>query len=331
MLEDKLNPVLTQLKAGESESKANFEIVRTWFQGHEENIAESLADLAFICELPDSERRLLTYPVMGNWYLGKMAGFVPQTEHQEKVFSLLKDLIREHRFSNSHMKSLYGQNEEFSKRWDELNSQMLADVSGSLPLREMMKTIHKEVVRAVYDGKLPHKDTYTMDLGHGLASPSNSFQFLTWYFESIAEKGQTLPLDLTIMVVDDEHPEAWYQRMISAGFRDKEGQQGFFFDCESALKALERGHYDVILTDLELGKGKMGGIKFVEKAYDIQKARGIKPRISVFSYNDKKLQEAEDRLRGYSGNHKVFHQVNHNNKAEFRAIQFRIEVYNTLR
>ena len=117
--------------------------------------------------------------------------------------------------------------------------------------------------------------------------------------------------------------------MISVGFKDRENQQGFFFDCESALCALTNEHYDVILSDLELGKGKMDGITFVERAYDIQEEKGIQPRISVFSYNDEKLKEAESKLRNQSG--KVFHQVNYNNKAEFTAIHFRNEVSYTLK
>ena len=344
MLEEKLNPVLTKLRAEERERKANFEIVRTWFQEHEENLAENLADMTFVCELPHPERSLLTYPVMGNWYLDKMEGFEPQTNHQKRVYTLLRNLALEKRFNNDHMKTLYDKHhmktlydkhEEYNRMWDELNSMMLSNTAESLPLHDMMQGIHREVARAVYDGDLPQKDTYTIDLGHGLARPSDGFEFLTWHFGTIMERGQAAPLDLTIMVIDDQHPETWYQRMTSVGFRHQEGQQGYFFDCESALEALRKGRYDVILTDLELGEGKMGGIEFVERAFDIQQARGIKPRISVFSYNDEKLQEAEDKLRGFHSDDpndkKVFHQVNYNNKTGFTAMDFRKEVGYILR
>jgi len=53
--------------------------------------------------------------------------------------------------------------------------------------------------------------------------------------------------------------------------------------------------------------------------------------LSVFSYNDEKLQEAEDRLRRHSGETKVLHQVNYNNKTGFTAIGFRNDVGYTLR
>jgi len=299
MLEERLNPVLTQLRTEERERKANFEIVRTWFREHEEKLADDLADMTFVCELPHPERSLLTYPVIGNWYLDKMGSFKPQTDHQQGVYNLLRNLALEKRFNDHHMKALYDGHEEYNRMWDELNSVMLSNPTESLPLHEMMRGIHREVARAVYDGDLPQKDNYTIDLGHGLAEPSNSFEFLTWYFGTIMERGQAELLDLTIMVVDDQHPEAWYQRMVSVGFKHQEGQQGYFFDCESALEALGKGKYDVILTDLEVGEGKIGGIEFVERAFDIQQTRGIKPRISVFSYNDEKLQEAEDRLRDF--------------------------------
>ena len=119
--------------------------------------------------------------------------------------------------------------------------------------------------------------------------------------------------------------------MISVGFRENKNQQCFFYNCESALEALEKNNYDVILTDLELGEGRMNGIEFVEKAYEIQKRKGINPRISVFSYNDEKLREAEERLHDYGNKNKVFHQVNFNNKRTFTASYFRIEVSYTLK
>jgi len=335
MLEEKLNPVLTHLRAEERETKENFEIVRTWFNEHEENLAESLADMTFVCELPRTERTLLTYPVMGNWYLDKIKGFKPQNDHQQKVHTLLRSLTLEKRFNNSHTDVLYDELEEYNRTWDKFNSVMLSNPTESLPLHEMIQGIHKEVTKAVYEGDLPQKDTYTTDLGHGLAGPSHAFEFLTWNFGLIMKIGRAAPLDLTIMVVDDQQPEAWYQRMTSVGFKHQEGQQGYFFDCESALKALRKGRYDVILTDLELGEGKMGGIEFVERAFDIQQERGIKPRISVFSYNNKKLQEADDKLnRPFSDNpydSKVFQQVNYNNKTRFRAMDFRREISLTLK
>ena len=130
------------------------------------------------------------------------------------------------------------------------------------------------------------------------------------------------------MIVDDQSAQEWYERMISVGFKDIPGQQGFFPDCESALEALETGHYDVILTDLDLGNGKMNGIDFVEKAFTLLTSKGVTPRISVFSYDDKLLAEAEKRLHvwKHSDNSKVFQQVNYNNKTDFSAMTFRISV-----
>jgi CheY-like chemotaxis protein len=335
MLEDRLAPVLAQLRAQERGRHADFEIVREWFSSHEENLADNVLDMTFLCRLPHQERTLLTYPVIGNWYLDKMSGHKSQTPHQQKIQTQLMDLIREYRFNNSHMRSWYGSPEEYNKNLDKLHSMMLSTPRMSQPLHERMEHINREFCDTVHEHieKVLRYSTkgFTIDLGHGLMSPSGNFEFLTMYFAMMMERRQTRPLDLTIMVVDDEHPEAWYQRLISVGFKDQKGQQGYFFDCESALEALTKAHYDVILTDLELGKGKMGGIEFVEKAYDIQEEQGIVPRISVFSYNDEMLQEAEDRFRGNREVYKVFHQVNYNNKKDFTAIRFSCEVAYSIR
>ena len=100
MLEQRLQPILTQLRSEERERTENFDMVKSWFQAHTENLADDLADIAFVCELPREERTLLTYPVIGNWYLGKMDSFNPQTQHQEKVLALLTHLTLERRFNN---------------------------------------------------------------------------------------------------------------------------------------------------------------------------------------------------------------------------------------
>ncbi len=328
MLEERLQPILYHLRERDRERKDNYKIVKDWFQQHEENLADSPTDMAFVCELPHSERSLLTYPVVGNWYLSEMRQFRSQTEHQSKVYTLIRRVVAEGRFKNHHMRSFYDNAEDYNRMFDELNSLMLSDPDKSTPLHQLMQEIMATASREI--NTLPYKDTYTVDLGHGVISPLHSFAFLTWYFDTFVKRGQSKPLDLSIMVIDDEHPEEWYSRIMAVGFKEQEGQQGTFHDCESALKALEKGRYDVILTDLELGDGKMDGMKFAEKAFKIQKRKGIVPRISVFSYNDQKLQEAERKLGRFSRKRVLFHQVNYNNKAEFSATRFRLEVGYTL-
>jgi len=329
MLEERLNPILTQLRVEKQEEKVNFKIVKNWFQEHKENLAKDLGDMTFICELPRQERTLLAHPVMGNWYLDKLSEFDFRTNHQQKAYGFLKNLILERRFSNGHMKEFYDNSKRFNMMVDEVNGILLENPAESLYLSKSINRIHKEICDAVYKEKLLNKDTYTTDLGHGLVGPSDSFNHLMFNFNILNRINETKQLDSTIMVVDDECPEEWYQRMISVGFgfKNRERQQGYFFDCESALKALKNGKYDVILTDLELGDGKIGGIEFFEKAYSIQKIRNIKPIISIFSYNDKKLKEAEKRLIREYGEKENFNSLDYiKNKAEFTAIQFRQDV-----
>lgn len=332
MLEEKLRPVLRELRAEERERKANYEIVRNWFQVHVENLAESVEDLTFLCELPDEERTFLTYPVIGNWVIEHMKRFEPQSEHQRRVYELMRRVVSEKRFNNHHMQELYDNPVTFTRMVDELLATMLSDPNESMPVHNFMYGISNEVRDLVHGHKLPRKDSYTTDLGHGLFSPVHSLTyFVSSTFKWLVEQNRAGPIGLTIMVVDDEHPEEWYHRLIAVGFEEREGQQGMFHDCETALVALERGHYDVILTDLELGKGKMNGIEFVERAYEVQKSKGITPRISVFSYNEDRLREAEKRLHPFVGEQKVFHQVEFNQKGTFTAAYFKEQVGYTLR
>lgn len=329
-LSERLSPVLSQIRATTDRSEQSG-IVRAWFNQHEEDLANDITDLTFLCTLPNAERTLLTYPVIGNWVLGRMASFVPQTDHQRTGFTLLRELVVEGRFVNSHWVSAPETKADFNKEEDELNSFLLKDPNDSMALYQMMHRISREMADAVMSGNLPKSDTYTSDLGHGLFAPTQNFYFLTEALRHLVEMRRAEPLNCSIMVVDDQHPDEWYQRMISVGFKHVEGQQGYFSDCESALEALQTGHYDVVLTDLDLGEGKMGGIEFVEQAYAIQKGKGIIPRISVFSYDDSLLREAEERLHPWSDkNRKVFQQVNYNNKAYFTAISFRSSVGNIL-
>jgi CheY-like chemotaxis protein len=96
---------------------------------------------------------------------------------------------------------------------------------------------------------------------------------------------------------------------------------------------LSYGSYDVVLSDIELGEGKMGGIEFAERAYQIQKSKGIKPMISLFSYNKELLEEAEQVLgrKRQADDRVLFHQINYtNNKMVFTASQFRHDVVHEL-
>ncbi|MFH1308103.1 MAG: response regulator [archaeon] len=332
MLEEKLQPILTILRADERDFEREYEIIKNWFQEHKENLADNLSDLTFLCELPNEDRYLLTYPVIGNWVLEQMKAFEPQTEHQKKVYELMKKVVAETRFNNHHMKNIYDDPIAFTRMKDELCTTMLSNPEESMPIHKFMREIEERVDSLIVDETLPIKETYTTDLGHGLLSPVSG---LTYYvarpFERLVKNNRAGSIGLTIMVVDDENPEEWYNRLLSAGFEEIKGQQGIFYDCETALEALERGRYDVILTDLELGEGKMDGITFVEKAYEVQIKKGIKPAISVFSFNKEKLSEADDRLRKSKGEQKVFHQVDYNYKSRWTATGFKEAVINALR
>ncbi len=334
MLEEKLEPVLRALRGAE-DFKGRYDISRNWFQEHEENLAEGLGDLSFLCKLPSEERRALTYPVIGNWVLEQMQAFEPQTEHQGKVYAMMMKLVSESRFNNHHMQNVYEDPVAFTRMEDELLATMLSNPEESMPIHRFMCQIaagvSEEIGKVLYRRNW-HEEGYAIDLGHGICSPVNSLScYIGSPFERLVKENRAGPIGLTIMVVDDEHPEEWYHRLLAVGFEKRGGQEGVFYDCETALEALRKGHYDVILTDLELGEGKMGGIEFVERAYKIQKRRGITPMISVFSYNADRLMEAEKRLH-WTGKQRIFQQVAYcNNKRTFTATGFKENVVNYIR
>lgn len=328
-LEKQLQPILTQIRVDGLEPQARYQLVKDYFDAHEENMAASVADLTYLCRLPNEDRYLLTYPVIGNWFLDKISTFQSSSPHLEKAYVALRNLIKEERFCNSHMKKFYDDAYGHNKRMDSFNSLLLTSPYGSKALDDLLEQITSEICHAVYYEDLPVTPDDSTDLGHGLASPAKSFDFLTWHLSVFIEHRGTKPLDLTIMVVDDEHPEEWYERMISIGFKNIKSQKGYFRDCESALKALKKGHYNVILSDLNLGEGKMNGVEFVEKAYDLQKRKGINPMISVFSDDREALEAAEKRLRsGDRETYKIFNQVSFGLglKQAFTAVQFRMNV-----
>ncbi|MDO8556202.1 MAG: hypothetical protein Q7R96_03445 [Nanoarchaeota archaeon] len=329
MLEEKLIPIRTQLRP--KKKKTNYKKVLDWFSEHQENLVEEFSELPFLCTLPHYERILLTYPVLGNFFLHQFRTFIPQTPYQQKACASLEQLAQEKRFNNPHMEQFYQKKETFNELFDACNGYLLTSPKELAPitrfLEQLAESYGKEIDKLF--SIIPEKP-YTCDLGHGLIAPYEDFTSLTWYAEVIQKNSQ--PTNLTIMVVDDEHPEIWYNRLLAAGFKKRENQQGYFHDCETALEALRTGHYDVILSDLDLGKGHMPGIQFVEEAYALQKTRGIPPCISVFSYDNKALQKAEEKLFTYKKGEftgKVFHQVaifDQNNKRNFRATHFLLEV-----
>ena len=335
MLKINLEPLLHDVKG--KKRKQRYNVAKAFFDEHTENMADSIEDMAYVCQLPNAQRRLVTYPVVGNWVLNEMGFFVPKTEHQRRVLPALRNIASETRFNNSHTEDFYGRRDEYNASWDELNGLMLSNPEESIDFHKFLLDITQRAstdMREVMQKPDFDEESYTIDLGHGLLSPFGHFDFITHGFENSVQQSNAAPLNLTVMVVDDEHPDAWYKRMISVGFAEREGQKGYFHDCESALAALEAGQYDVILTDLELGKGKMSGVDFIEKAYQIQKGKGLVPRISAFSYNQQALKAACDRYPHYDVHGvepRVFQQLNLNNKSGFTAMHFRNDVESAVR
>lgn len=331
--------------------QARYSVVKAYFSEHEEDltggatISESVDALISLCKLPYAERRFLTYPIVGNFALKQISEFNPQTEHQKAVYEMVRKWALEGRFKNSHLEEFYEGPVEFTKIEDDLYNLVMSNPDDSRPLAEFMEEKYRKFYEALRvkkeyldsgrlggDKKITFNHGLKTDLGHGLCSPLQYFLELLSYIAPFylgKEIKPLQPLELTIMVVDDENPEHWYKRLLAAGFQEPE-HQGFFYDCKSALEALKKGSYDVILSDLEFGEEKMDGIEFAEAAYRIQRRKRKKPLIAVFSYSHERLKQAEEELFPHFPSvrrkQKVFCQPIELNKMYFTAHSFRINV-----
>lgn len=324
-LSQQLLPALILIRRNGLNREEKFGLVKGWFEGHEQNLAPDITDLVQLCRLPDEERRLVTYPVIGNLFLKRVGAFKSQTRHQEKAKMFLMEMIKAERFYNPHTDDIENPYEH-NRRIDELNNLLLKSPNDSMPLHTLIYGVYREVVDMVhvYSEKGGSQEGLSSDLGHGLCAPARHFTFLTWHISSLVKEGSAKPLKATIMVVDDRNPKDWYERLISVGFNHDKEQQGYFTDGESALKALTLGHYDVILSDLDLGKGKMRGEEFAKKAYRLQKRNGVKPLIHLFSDDRDALWEADQMLRLGASTSIIFTQPGL--KSEFSAASFRVMV-----
>lgn len=330
-LEKRLEPILQRVQEKGLSSQEKSQLVTDWFEEQKDNMATDITDLVYLCRLPDEERHLLTYPVIGNWYLHKISVFNPLTPHQEKIFTNLKQMVLKKSLVNSHTEIHDKDSYEYNRRVDEFNALLLEAPEESIPLNTLIEHTHQEIVDNICsfrEKNISSIKNLTTDLGHGLFAPSRSFVFLTWHVSTLLEEKAAKPLNKTIMVVDDQSPENWYERLIAVGFKPQVGESGYFKDCESALEALKSAHYDVILSDLDLGPGKMRGEEFAQKAYEIQTKKGIKPLIHLFSDNQEILHEVDLKLRFGDGKSIIYSQPEL--KTNFNATNFRVLINNYL-
>ncbi|MBD3309704.1 response regulator [Candidatus Woesearchaeota archaeon] len=339
MLEEKLAPVIRKLE-GYSHRKRRYRYVIRFFTEHEENLAEGddidsqIEDMVYLCTLQDRLRKFLTYPVLGNFVLEQADQYEPSTDRQQKVFGAMRDVVAETRFNNHHMEMLNNDPEGFTALQDTLYKVMLQHPIVAERILNFLHQIYRRVEASIRDPermfvlhpRLRDRE-YETDLGHGFSNPVRqlTLQLETHVYHGVKHR----PLDMTVMVVDDENPEAWYRRLLAVGFQEKEGQKGYFTDAESALAALEKGDYDVVLSDIMLGKGKMDGITFVEQASSAQQKAGKDTMFQVFSYDIDALKEAEDRLFGRPPI--ALNQPLGSYKGDFTAMDLRHDVEKALR
>lgn len=332
MLQEKLQPLIAQIQGQSDEDRSR--TVHDWFTTHPENVVGDPFELPYLCELPNDVRRLVTYPVIGNLVLSRMNDFQPESEYQSELREAAKKVVKEKRFHNHHTGDVKPLTQ--IQMETELIARMLERPEESRRFYDyMIESIERPFADIVYDQlqKTPGK-TYTTDFGHGIFAPLKSMTyFVMAQFEYQLKNGAVDPLDKVSMVVDDAEPEYWHGLLRLAGFREIEGQPGYFRDGESALLALESGGYDIILTDLELGEDKMDGVAFAQTARKVQLAKGKPAMIALFSYNKNALHAAQ--VHGYhypsTPQDLFFEQPDLMCKSSFSPFQFRSNVRHAYR
>ncbi len=330
---EKLSPLRAEISALSDNPQAQSELVQTWFLEHPENLARDVEDLTMICVLEYDERKLLTDPILGNWLMGQIDKLTPESPTQAEALAKTKEIFGLLRFHDSRFGNETGNKIAENNLYDELNALLISDPD---TVKYTVGEVRKIMMNA-QDGVMEHvlSGRYKTGLEHGILGPMDIFWYgTTLNFEIESQFHEVEPMDARILVLDDKDAEDWYKRLVAAGFKDDPDQQGHFTDPSLALVALLNGNYDVILSDLDLGEGQMSGIDFARIASAIQRAKGIKdPLISVFSYDQALLEEANRTIGRYSDNPVLFQQVNggNNNKVGFTGYEFgrdvRTELY----
>lgn len=334
MLQESLEPLIKQVEGQEWEDA--LKITREWFAAHPEDIAGEGSELSYLCELPNEIRMLVTYPVMGNLVLARLRGFQPRNDYQRMLLETAECIVEETRFHNHHHTR-----EVKPMRLIQLETELTANMLGRTEdgaelQRYITDAITQPAVDVIDNLQQAAGKSYSSDFGHGLIAPLHDFTYhIVHEFGFRTEKNMwhNRPLDKASMVVDDTDPAYWHGLLKLAGFQEREGQPGYFRSGESALPALETGNYDIILTDLELGEGRMNGVQFAQRARKVQLARGKPAMIALFSYNLGGLRDAKSYGFHYpsSPDDLFFIQPDTNTKGHFSPFHFRFEVEYLLR
>ena len=296
-LEEKLAPVLVRIAEAKT-VQARHRSVRAWFTEHPENLAKDFLDLTYVLTLPGEQRTLLTYPVVGNYVLGELEKFAASTPIQRKLQGMARHLVWEKRFYNHH----WQRDEIETKAIGEISDRMIGTM---LRHKEEALSLHLHLCQIagaydVYQRTDALRWRYTnfeTDPGHGLDAPLEHLSArITLPFEFSMHGNDAGPTDLSIMLVDDTEGAYWWKRLELVGFRQRPGVTHVYKDAKSALRALKQHAFDIILSDLDLGEGKMGGIEFLQQAHDLTMQQERSPALLAFSSNDELRGRAEQEL-----------------------------------
>lgn len=326
MLEEKLRPVLKQIRA-EPDHEQKYQVTVKWFQENRENMFSDLSELGYLCDIENrDERHLLVAPVIGNWHMERLEQFIPENEMQSDLARQITNIIDEMRFTDSAWTSYYKDHFRLLEMKNEFTIQAVDNLNDAEPIHTHLHNLFLEIM-PVIEKRQMRVTREDADINHTLYGGMMHYKSPLSSVELAINYGPAKKPNVNIMVVDDTEAQSWHEQMIECGFLDIKGQRDYFHDCESALYALENGGYPVILSDIDLGSGKMDGIEFAQRAYQIQEKKGISPLICVFSYNKKLVERADKEL--YFENPQIV-TVQSVNKIHFDSMNFARKISNTL-
>jgi hypothetical protein len=279
MLKDTLEPLLDQLG---DDFHANYRAARRFFELND-IVPSSLHDLEFLIWLPDKQRKFVSHPLSLNYFIRLLEKYPQPTPSAAEYVRRVIAYSHELRF---HHAGLFIP-PEHEMRLHELSDAVMRAAVDDKPFAAELSSYFEEWEHAeksnefyntVYESSKERKPS--TDIWHGIFPPITSVNDLLASASVFSTNYTPYPSDLSVLILDDENPKYWADRFRKAGIV---GNIGVHYSPADAEADLRKNNYRLIVTDYVLGDGQPNGIEFAEKAFAIQKSKGIKPVIVLQS------------------------------------------------
>lgn len=174
-LEERLKPILAELRTAKPFSQQRSKIVRTHFENAPDGeLTYAPEEILYLCSIPFDDSSVLRCPLIGNWFLEKLREYDPLSEHQKQVSGLMREVLAESRFVNGFMPKTV-EEAALTALKIKLYQAMYLNPEESKVLLEFLNGIYGEMHRlAVQDRSYQRTKSYTPP-PHIIGEPSFPF------------------------------------------------------------------------------------------------------------------------------------------------------------